>query len=118
MTDEELEELVTLYKVCQPSQGLRYLMAFIKSRGLSVQGERARLCLRKHSKLRWALMDRKIQERCGKYESRGPNEVWHIDGHHKLILWGIVIHGVVDGYCRTVSYKRISLIGLFLIAHR
>ncbi|KZT38685.1 hypothetical protein SISSUDRAFT_956881, partial [Sistotremastrum suecicum HHB10207 ss-3] len=36
------------------------------------------------------------------YESEGPNLVWHMDGHHKLILWGIVIHGMIDGFCRTV----------------
>ena len=31
-----------------------------------------------------------------------PNALWHIDGHHKLIAWGIVIHGVADGYTRKV----------------
>ncbi|KAI5982901.1 hypothetical protein EDC04DRAFT_2616344 [Pisolithus marmoratus] len=30
-----------------------------------------------------------------------PNALWHMDGHHKLIRWGIVIHGIVDGYCHT-----------------
>ena len=28
----------------------------------------------------------------------GSNSVWHLDGYHKLIRWGIVIHGAVDGY--------------------
>ncbi|KAG1733230.1 uncharacterized protein EDB91DRAFT_1057653, partial [Suillus paluster] len=32
------------------------------------------------------------------------NHLWHLDGHHKLILWGIVIDGLIDGYCRTESY--------------
>ncbi|TFK84419.1 hypothetical protein K466DRAFT_553601 [Polyporus arcularius HHB13444] len=32
-----------------------------------------------------------------------PNYLWHIDGHHKLIRWGIVIHGGADGYDRMVS---------------
>lgn len=36
------------------------------------------------------------------YQSARLNALWHVDGHHKLILWGIVIHGIVDGYCRTV----------------
>ena len=31
-----------------------------------------------------------------------PNALWHIDGHHKLISWGIVLHGVADGYSRKV----------------
>ncbi|KAJ7101895.1 hypothetical protein C8R44DRAFT_593464, partial [Mycena epipterygia] len=32
------------------------------------------------------------------YESARPNSTWHMDGHHKLINWGIVIHGIIDGY--------------------
>ncbi|THV01312.1 hypothetical protein K435DRAFT_596802, partial [Dendrothele bispora CBS 962.96] len=31
------------------------------------------------------------------YRVPRPNALWHLDGHHKLILWGIVIHGCVDG---------------------
>ncbi|KAF8198607.1 hypothetical protein BJ912DRAFT_845473, partial [Pholiota molesta] len=37
-----------------------------------------------------------------RYNVACPNALWHINGHHKLILWGIVIHGCVDGYSRTV----------------
>ena len=33
------------------------------------------------------------------YEAPQSNDVWHIDGHHKLIRWGIVIHGMIDGFC-------------------
>ncbi|EIW54594.1 uncharacterized protein TRAVEDRAFT_85778, partial [Trametes versicolor FP-101664 SS1] len=25
------------------------------------------------------------------------NYLWHIDGHHKLICWGLVLHGSTDG---------------------
>ncbi|KAJ7195167.1 hypothetical protein B0H12DRAFT_998489, partial [Mycena haematopus] len=31
------------------------------------------------------------------YKVLRPHAVWHVDGHHKLILWGIVIHGFIDG---------------------
>ncbi|KAL0056669.1 hypothetical protein AAF712_016725 [Marasmius tenuissimus] len=37
-----------------------------------------------------------------KYKVSRPNALWHIDGHHKLILWGFVVHGIVDGYGRDV----------------
>ena len=37
-----------------------------------------------------------------KYIVPRPNALWHIDGHHKLIAWGIVLHGVADGYTRKV----------------
>ncbi|EPT00177.1 hypothetical protein FOMPIDRAFT_1123102, partial [Fomitopsis schrenkii] len=31
------------------------------------------------------------------YHVPRPNHLWHIDGHHKLIRWGIVVHGGIDG---------------------
>ena len=40
--------------------------------------------------------------------SRGPNSVWHIDGHHKLIKWRFVTHGGIDGFSRTIMYLRCS----------
>ncbi|KAF8800932.1 hypothetical protein BYT27DRAFT_7035561, partial [Phlegmacium glaucopus] len=42
-------------------------------------------------------LDNLIREQ---YQVPRPNALWHIDGHHKLIAWGIVIHGVADGYSR------------------
>ncbi|KAJ7645862.1 hypothetical protein B0H17DRAFT_897958, partial [Mycena rosella] len=32
-----------------------------------------------------------------RYHVSRPNAMWHMNGHHKLILWGFVIHGIVDG---------------------
>ncbi|KAL4066834.1 hypothetical protein J3A83DRAFT_4039430, partial [Scleroderma citrinum] len=43
-----------------------------------------------------ALRDRCVKTR-QKYHVKWPNALWHIDGHHKLIRWGIVIHGFIDG---------------------
>jgi hypothetical protein len=37
------------------------------------------------------------------YRLLRPNAVWHCDGYHKLIRYGVVIHGFIDGYCHTVS---------------
>lgn len=36
------------------------------------------------------------------------NALWHIDGHHKLIPWKIVIHGGIDGFSRMVTFMRAS----------
>ncbi|KAH0828758.1 hypothetical protein J3R83DRAFT_3183, partial [Lanmaoa asiatica] len=36
------------------------------------------------------------------YEASESNYVWHIDGHHKLIRWGFIIHGIIDGFCQMV----------------
>ena len=40
------------------------------------------------------------------YEVHGPHHLWHIDGHHKLIQYGMVTHGCIDGYSRAVIYLR------------
>ena len=33
----------------------------------------------------------------------------HLDGHHKLIRWRIVIHGAIDGFSRTVVFLKASI---------
>ncbi|KIJ06896.1 hypothetical protein PAXINDRAFT_91322, partial [Paxillus involutus ATCC 200175] len=38
------------------------------------------------------------------YSVPRSNYLWHMDGHHKLIRWGFVIHGIIDGYCCTVCH--------------
>jgi len=49
-----------------------------------------------------------------KYKVPQLNYLWHMDGHHKLIRWGMVIHGIIDGCCQTVRNQN-SLPYLFLI---
>ena len=38
----------------------------------------------------------------------GPNSLWHIDGHHKLIRWRIITHGGIDGFSRIPVYLHAS----------
>ncbi|KIK25392.1 hypothetical protein PISMIDRAFT_96746, partial [Pisolithus microcarpus 441] len=45
-----------------------------------------------------------------KYYVKQPNAVWHIDGHHKLICWGIIIHGFIDGFCCTVCENWLAMV--------
>ncbi|TRY64659.1 hypothetical protein DNTS_034852, partial [Danionella cerebrum] len=33
-----------------------------------------------------------------------PNSLWHIDGNMRLIRWGFMIHGAIDGYSRLITY--------------
>lgn len=33
-----------------------------------------------------------------------PNFLCHIDSHHKLIQWRLVIHGAIDGFSRLIVY--------------
>ena len=41
-----------------------------------------------------------------KYFVEKANDVWHIDGNHKLIRWRFVIHGGIDGYSRLITFLR------------
>jgi hypothetical protein len=38
------------------------------------------------------------------YSVPGPNSLWHIDSHHKLIRWRIITHGGIDGFSRFIVY--------------
>ena len=38
------------------------------------------------------------------YDNSGPNYVWHIDGNHKLVRWGFVIHVAIDGFSRLATF--------------
>lgn len=42
------------------------------------------------------------------YSVPAPNSLWHLDGHHKLVRWGIVIHAAVDGFSRLPVFLHAS----------
>ncbi|KAJ7728946.1 hypothetical protein DFH07DRAFT_757056, partial [Mycena maculata] len=96
----------------KPDSGLRYLIGFLRTQGHRVQRRRVFSAVHHVDRLGRTLC------RCAtipwtKYYVSRPNAMWHLDGHHKLILWGFVIHGIVDGYLRMVShYIRASLLWL------
>lgn len=104
MTDGQLDEPVREFRLDRPNSGIRYVHGFVRDKNLLVQRERVMdamkrvdgigVQLRRHNAIVHLV-----------YESDGPNLVWHMDGHHKLILWGIVIHGMIDGFCRTVGLR-------------
>jgi hypothetical protein len=101
LSDGDLDLLVKMFRNFNPGTGLSYLIGFLRSHGLHIQRERVRSSVRRVDPVGHTLHRRTdIQHR--EYHVPHPNALWHMDGHHKLIRWGIVIHGVIDGYCRTV----------------
>lgn len=101
LSDEELDGFTRSFKAKKPNSGLRYLIGYLRNKGVRVQKWRVMWSLRRVDGLGQVLRRRvAIQRR--KYSVPRPNYLWHCDGHHKLIWWGIVIHGFIDGYCRTV----------------
>ena len=101
MSDTQLEELLCSFQDEKNTSGRRYAEAYLQARGYRVKKWRIRLALHRVRGLVSILCIHKAID-CRKYSVPHSNYLWHCDGHHKLIRWGVVIHGVIDGYCRTV----------------
>ena len=96
-----LDEIVAQYRSEHPNTGIRYPCGYLFWQSIRVQRERI-VVLLSHidNVVRVILWNKMIKRR--EYKSSRPNALWHVDGHHKLGPWGIVIHGFTDGYDRVV----------------
>ena len=108
INDTDLDSLVMEFKRRRPESGVRYIVGFLRKNGIRVQYLRVVRSLRRVDRLGQVLWDRRVKAK-RKYHITRPNSLWHIDGHHKLIHWGIVIHAFIDGYCRTVWHHASSI---------
>lgn len=104
LSNADLDILLRTFKEKKPDSGLRYVVGFLRKHGHRVQRQRVISSLKRVDSLGRVLREHKAIKR-RKYSVKRPNALWHLDGHHKMIRWGVVIHGFVDGYSRTVCYK-------------
>jgi hypothetical protein len=102
ISDEELDVLAKHFKEQKPDSGLRYFRGYLSGHGIWVQVNRARLALQRVDGLGQVLRTHRPIDR-QQYSVPAANCLWHLDGHHKLIRWGFVIHGIIDGYDHVVS---------------
>lgn len=109
MDDNQLDQVVQTIKETRPQVGLRYLIGHLRTRGLRVQIRRVVRSLHRVDPV-GSLLRKRLAAKCRQYHVRRPNSVWHLDGHHKLIAWGIVIHGLIDGYSRLVCEITLHLV--------
>ena len=92
-----------------PNCGIRRMKGFLTARGIHLQWERVRSSL-------WRIDPEGIIMRTmqlnlvnrRQYFVSGPLFLWHLDGNHKLIRWGFVIHGCVDGFSRRIMFMKAS----------
>ena len=101
ITDADLDLLVEEYKARKPAAGFRYVQGHLRSLGVRVQKHRVSSALQRVDPIGGLIRKRGVIRR-RKYFSSRPNALWHCDGHHKLIKYGFVIHGFIDGNCCTV----------------
>ena len=89
------------------SHGYRNVRQRLLQRGISYTHEAIRIAL--------LVLDpegvsrrkaRKLKRR--KYQCRGPNHAWHIDGNDKLKPYGFYIHGCIDGFSRKIIWLHVA----------
>ena len=105
LSDDELDTLVRAFKKQKPESGFHYLLGHFRRLGIQIQQKRLWQSLHRVDRLGRFLRER-CTIRCRAYHVKRANSLWHVDGHHKLIRWGFVIHGMIDGYCWTVRAHR------------
>lgn len=109
ISNENLDLLIKTFQHTNPDSGIRYLAGFLRCHNLKVQKERVRASIKRVDRLGQRIRHRRTAKAQRKhYHVSRPNALWHIDGHHKMILWGIVIHGCIDGHSRTVRIVSIT----------
>jgi hypothetical protein len=102
--DQALDEIIHDFRQQRDhATGSGYIIGHVRSKGIRVQRHRIRASINRIDCLGRTIR-RNARERASRrsYQVPRPNALWHMDGHHKLIAWGIVIHGCIDGYSRTV----------------
>ena len=83
--------------------GEKAVRAGLKDLGVRVRREDVRQALRETDRAEVGLPPiRRV------YKVPWINSLWHIDGHHKLVTWKIVIHGGIDGFSRTITFLKAS----------
>lgn len=89
LSDGDLDQAVIELKEQYPYCGYRMVDGFLKARGIRVQQIRVRESLQRCDPegvaSRWLSA---VHSRCS-YSVYGPLALWHIDGNHKLIRYGI-----------------------------
>ncbi|PPQ79285.1 hypothetical protein CVT26_001058 [Gymnopilus dilepis] len=110
IADHELDEIVSRFLKERPRAGRRYVMGHLKGEhNIRVPQRRVIASLSRVNKVGNELKKQETAQTLRPdYIVDRPHSLWHIDGHHKLITWGIVIHGIVDGYSRKVTGLRAS----------
>ncbi|KAE8219504.1 hypothetical protein CF326_g8944 [Tilletia indica] len=105
VSDEELHAAIKSTYALGFEAGERGMRGALRTVGVQVSRERLRQALQSvdphRLQARWAKTIRRRD-----YYVPFVNSLWHIDGHHKLIRYKIVIHGGVDGKSRVVTFMQ------------
>ena len=103
INDIDLDQAIRGVQQNNPNIGVNLLQGYLRSQGICVQRRRVRDALLRIYPMRAMIRWQQVITRRA-YSVPGPNSLWHIDSHHSLIRWRLVIHGCVDGFSRMIPY--------------
>lgn len=109
ISNESLDSIVSAVLQNFPNCGVRRMKQFLLGRGIGVQWSRVRssLCRTDPNGILLQTSQLNIVNR-RHYSVPGPRSLWNLDGNHKFIRWGFVIHGCVDGFSRRIMFLKCS----------
>ena len=107
MSDADIDRVMKEVKEIHPNDGERMIIGHLAQRGIILQRARVRASIHRIDPINTAVR-RSVALRRRVYHVDGPNCVWHIDGHHKLIRWRFVTHAGIDGFSRIITYIKCS----------
>jgi hypothetical protein len=103
--NEELDTAVVASQLPHPRRGENLTMADMTAQHIIVSRKRLRESI--HRTNPEAVEFRKSRTiRRRQYSVKGPHHLWHVDGNHKLIEYGIAIEGAIDGFTRTCLFLK------------
>ncbi|XP_064391074.1 uncharacterized protein LOC135338911 [Halichondria panicea] len=108
LTDSELDERIREIRRELPYSGETIVMGRLRSIQCCIPRKRVRESIRRIDPLNTPLRWGRNRHSRRPYSVPGPNCLWHLDGHHKLIRWRLVTHGGIDGYSRLIVYLHCS----------
>ena len=105
LLEQELDEIICSIKRNHPNDGEVLLQGHLLDMGIRVTRQALRASIHRVDHESVVTRQRHVVRR-RVYSVPQPNAVWHMDGNHKLIRWRFVVHGVIDGFSRTVIYVK------------
>ena len=112
LSDTDLDSLVNDFLERHSHFAVQvYISGYLKSIGLRIQRQRIReslMRLNPDNRIlhRGIIISRRV------YYVPWPNSIWHLDGHHSLIRWRMVVDGCIDGSSRKTRALWASNLGV------
>lgn len=117
ISDDELDGILRQLQRDHPNCGQQLLLGYLRQRGVIVQRRRLRESVARTDPIRRYVRWHQVVTR-RTYSVQHSNSLWHIDGHHSLIRWRMVVHGGIDGFSRMIVYLQCATNNRSLTVYR